>query len=356
MDIYGVFLIDKTARIELFDREYFYNHWTSEGVMHWFNKAPRDSFRWKVSVQWRKARFVLRKLRRVLTDREIFVLAVTHIPILLLAAITIRYVRLRYGKMPRQFEPHGKHLATVVVSLGFQQLTEEAYWIARALSRWWGVRIVMMVTPTNGNVRSAARIAELQLQPVYEAIVADYVADIPVIGLAFSKGGRDITVLAERLIEEYGIVLDSIFTISTPWRGSGLSVLSKHMTAVSMSLKHSTAVRWRDRVLQLHSEWGVHMRFFCATWGDRVVLRSNARIVPPDEDAGITLEELRTRWYYAQPLWLQLGHTAFYNPLVWYQMGVEIHRLLRQLKNGGGAETLRNTRRQLAFERCERDD
>lgn len=295
----------------------------------WLKNAPKGSWRWLINYWWRQIRFLWLRLRRVLTSREIFILAVTHLPILALAWLSVRWVKRRYQEMPTEFAPRGKHLATIIIAVGFQQKTEEAYWIAQVLAIWFNCRVLILRVPPNGNTRSEEHVANGHAAKIAQLIRHDYKGHIPVIGLGFSKGGRDLTALAEHLIEEHGIILSAILTLSTPWRGSGLSVLSRTLHAESLNLSHEQARQWRDRVIKLHDHWGIRYRFFCATWGDRVVLRSNARILPPDSDIGISLPEMAVKWYFAEKLWLQFGHTAFFNPLVWYQMGVEIRNLLQ---------------------------
>ncbi len=298
-------------------------------MVHFIKHAPKGTLRWRVNHIWRQIRFAWQRARRVLSSRDILLLAVLQLPIMFLARLSIRWVRSRYQEMPTEFAPRGKHLATTILAVGFQQRTEEGYWIAQVLAIWWNCRVLVLRVPPNGNVHSEEHVANGQIAKIAALIRHDYQGHIPIIGLGFSKGGRDLTSLAEHLVAEQGIILSGILTISTPWRGSGLSVLSRTFHAENLGLNPAEAERWRDRVLTLHDHWGIQYRFFCATWGDRVVLRSNARIMPPPADKGISLPEIRNRWYYAQPLWLQFGHTAFYNPLVWYQMGSEITGLLR---------------------------
>lgn len=298
-------------------------------MSRFIKNAPKGTLLWRVNHIWRQIRFLWQRARRVLSSRDILLLAVLQLPIMLLARLSVRWVRSRYQEMPTEFASRGKHLATAIIAVGFQQRTEEAYWIAQVLAIWWNCRVLVLRVPPNGNVHSEEHVANGHVAKIAHLIHLDYQAHIPIIGLGFSKGGRDLTSLAEHLLDEQGIILSGIVTISTPWRGSGLSVLSRTFHAENLGLNPTEAVHWRDRVLKLHDHWGVQYRFFCATWGDRVVLRSNARIMPPVADKGISLPEIRNRWYFAQPLWLQFGHTAFYNPLVWYQMGTEIQSLMR---------------------------
>lgn len=284
-------------------------------------------YRW---LRWQAIR-----LRPDLSPRETAALAITHLIVRPFEELTHRWVRRRYGEMPREFKPHwGRHRATIIIGVGLGQKSAHAYWLARHLSRYWRCRVLVLRTPPQGNVDSTGgynlfrRIALMNLGWIQWAIASD-AGLIPIIGLGFSKGGQDITVLAHHLLNEWGLTLDVIMTLSTPWQGSRLwkrSTLagaehfeqgSRHLYAVEM-LGHT-----------LRNRANVVYRFFCASALDMIVHRSDARFRRPRRDKRISRNALRTRWYYARPLWLQFGHTALFNPLVYVQMGLEIRRLVR---------------------------
>jgi len=277
-----------------------------------------------------------KRLSADLNPWQLAQLAGTHGVIRPLEAATLAHVEASYHtNQLLEFWPSGKHLATVILAVGLGQKPAHAYWLARRLAKSWNCRVLILNTPAHGNVDDSDsafnffyRIAWLNLDSIAQAVEADYAAGLPIIGLGFSKGGQDVTLLAKMLLEHRGIVFDHILTLSTPWQGSRLWKYS--MQAGGHHFKPGSDDLFAIEAIgqQLRTEWGVQFSFFCALAFDHIVHRSDARFRRPAADKDLPPAELKTRWYFAKSLWLQFGHTALFNGLVNIQMGLEIQRII----------------------------
>ncbi|MBI2416099.1 MAG: hypothetical protein HYV33_05590 [Candidatus Kerfeldbacteria bacterium] len=302
-------------------------------------------FQFSLWRRWLKFH-ILRLQRQQASIKQIVQLIFTHGIVRPLERYTHYHVRRYHGQMPREFKPRGAQLATVVLGVGFGQVPAHAYWFARRLSRSWSCRVLVLRTPNGGNVDIYGgynfyhRLALLNQTWVAEVLLPDYQAGVPIIGLGFSKGGQDLTVLAHQLLQQQGIRLDAVLCISTPWQGSRLWAMSslpgaEHFKPDDIHLKAVEALGQ-----QLRARESIIYRFFCATKADMIVHPSEARFSRPAEDDGISLAELRTRWYYARPLWCHFGHTALFNFLVYIQIGLEIRALVQTQRREHHAELL----------------
>lgn len=305
----------------------------------------------KLKLLRRWLRFHSRRLKPDLNPRQLAQLAGTHMLIRPIEAVTLRQVQ---HIMPDEFLPRGLHRATVVLAVGLGQKTAHAYWLARRLAKSWNCRVLVLHTPPGGNVDDDDssfnffyRIAWLNLDRIGDSLAANYAAGLPIIGLGFSKGGQDVTILAKMLVEHRGIVLDHILTLSTPWQGSRL--WRRSLVAGGHHFQPGSADLYAIEGVgqQLRTDWGIQFTFFCAIAFDHIVHRSDARFRRPPEDKGISEAELKTRWYFARTLWLQFGHTALFNGLVNIQMGLETREIIRQLARSD-VQLVRQQRRILA--------
>lgn len=297
-------------------------------------RRPGPLMRVRILHRW--ARFHGRRLSDVLTARQIVHLVWTHLLIRPIEYFTIQHVRTMVGGMPHEFRPRGPHRATVVIGVGLGQVPAHAYWLARRLARSWQCRVLVLQTPPGGNVEPSGgshaffhRIAWLNKARIAASLQPDAEADRPIIGLGFSKGGLDLSILAKLLAEHHGILFQHIVTLSTPWQGSRL--WKKSLVAGGEHFKpHNDDLRGVESVArELRAYTGVRFHFYTAFALDQIVHRSDARFRRPEADAGLPVDVLKRRWYFARPLWLQFGHTALFNGLVNVQMGLVIRDLAR---------------------------
>lgn len=315
-------------------------------------------------LEYRRARLQIFRLRQALTPYQTFNLVGTTLLIRPLERTTRWYVHQHLGAMPQEFlPPTGRYIATVILAVGLAQDCSYAYWFANRLARSYSCRVVVLRSLGNGNVETSGqafqffhRVAWQNVGWIGPLLQQDAANDIPIMSVGFSKGGMDVTVLAKELIERFGIVIEDIFTLSTPWQGSRLWKKSLHPGAEFYKPGNSALMEMEELGQDLRRDWGIRFHFYCALGLDLIVHRSDARFRRPPEDHGISLVELKTRWYYARPLWLQFGHTALFNGLVYHQIGRAIHDQLRLRSAQDPATRLERYTAAQAFDRSFQDE
>lgn len=315
-------------------------------------------------LEYRRVRFQIYRLRQALTPYQIFNLVWTTLLIRPLEQATQWHVHQRLGKMPLEFlPPTGKYVATVILAVGLAHDCSYAYWFARRLACSYHCRVLVLRSLSNGNVETTGqsfqffhRVAWQNVGWIGSLLQQDAANDVPIMAVGFSKGGMDVTVLAKELIERFGVIIEDIFTLSTPWQGSRLWKKSLHPGAEFYKPGNPDLMAMEGLGQDLRREWGIRFHFYAALALDLIVHRSDARFRRPPEDHGISLVELKTRWYYARPLWLQFGHTALFNGLVYHQIGRAIHDQLRLRSAQNPAARLERYQQAQDFDRNFRDE
>lgn len=303
-------------------------------------------------AEWRLLSRRWEKLRVTESLWQGVVLLASHIPIRAFEYHVHWHVQYHFGEKQLEFAPRGQHIATVILGVGHGHVPNHGYWLARRLAQSWNCRVLILDTPKYGNVNGKGghaffhHIADRNVDRIAAAIAADYAAGIPIIGLGFSKGGQDVTVLAQLLLER-GMLLDDIITLCTPWQGSRLWQLSTLSGGEHYNPQDPDLQAVEELGQALHRDWHVQYHFFCAWFGDRVVHRSDARFHRPVEDKGISEIELKNRWYYARTIPGQIGHTSLFYPVANALVGWEIRWCVQRLSRPD-VQVSRQDRRQRA--------
>lgn len=289
-----------------------------------------------VRVWARHWRRVIRGAWRMLRPIDVIVVAITHVPIMMLDELSVLLLRRRLGEFPRILEPaHGAPTAAVVLAPGLQQTTYSVYWMGLFLARFFPFRVLFVQTPENGNHSSFKDMVTRNLW------IAETTEGLPLFGVGFSKGGLDLVWLWHALLVGAKAKCVGLLTISTPFKGTALSRLIKAVGADAMHPGSRTLRETRTHLEELRV-MGVCLKFFCALL-DRICRRSDAR---PEREGEFQIPSKRTQlhqwlvwiisgmrqesprpWWWATTL-PHIGHTALYNPIVWLIVGVLIERHL----------------------------
>ncbi len=321
-------------------------------------KSQRQrGFKTKLLLHYRKARFMLYSLGQVLNPIQLLHLVMTTFWIRPREFLTEWYVLQYMQGMPRVFRPpDGQYLGCIILAVGFGQECCYAYWMAQRLARSYHCKVVVLRTLRNPHFGEPSgqafqffyRLPWLNLGWIAEELIGDYKADVPIMAVGFSKGGLDLTVLTKLLLEHHGILVEDIFTLSTPWQGSRLWRKSRMLAGEFFRPGNADLLAMEEIAQSLRQQWQVRFHFYAARRFDQVVHPSDARFRRPPEDHGLSATELKARWYYAQPLWWQYGHTALFNIWAHHQIGRAIYAQLRNRSAHDPAERLH--RRQQAVE------
>lgn len=267
---------------------------------------------------WRE---MFRETAEILKPIDMALLVATHI-LFVFAEDLLAWAGLNaFGKFPSIIEARGAARATIILAPGLQQTPFSAYPFGWFLAKVFCFRVLLVQTPPQGNYEAFEDIMDRN------AWIRNEVAEGPVIGVGFSKGGHDLAWIFSMLLYNDPKIVRrlALVMMCAPLRGSRMAKVV-HTRGAQALFPDSMEIRQTLRLVEGFAELGIPLKFYCAIW-DRIVRRSDSR--PPNTDGyrpPTMLERLRgvhhdPPWYWSETLWFQFGHTSIYNPFAWYQVG-----------------------------------
>jgi hypothetical protein len=277
---------------------------------------------------WRQ---LFRETAEILRPVDMAVLVATHVLFVFAEDLLAWAGLIAFGKFPSSIKARGKARATVILASGLQQTPFSAYPFGWFLAKALRFRVLLVQTPPQGNYEAFEAILERN------GWIRDEVAEGPVIGIGFSKGGHDLAWIFSMLLYDKPALARRIALVMmcSPLRGSRMAKVVRTRGA-EVLLPDTIEIRQTLRLVEGFATVGIPLKFYCAVW-DRIVRRSDSR--PPNVDGyrpPTFLESLRgirrdPPWYWSQSLWLQFGHPAIYNPLAWFQVARHVSSLVPRL-------------------------